>query len=132
MTFESMAGNSTVKLLLVPFPFTVIMYFCQTLTTKKTNKQANKQKQKLFDIFLLKDTHTDKHLLLTVYFHRGGCLALYYRSTRCLKCNLSTTLSISPSLLETAVTERISPRKKKTQKNKKKKKKQEQIVANSF
>ena len=48
-------------------------------------------------------THRQTHLLHKVNFDRRLPVGLHHRSKRFLNCNLSTTTSIFPSLLDTAV-----------------------------
>ena len=65
--------------------------------------------------YLYPDRHKDRQTLTAYSLFRSLRLqlALYDRSTQFLKCNLSTGISIFPSLLENAVTEHIFAKKKK-------------------
>ena len=114
LTCKSVAGYSAVKPLFVPFPLQSLCTSASPSPQKQNNNNNNKTIKTKAIRYLYPDRHKDGQTLTAYSLFRSWRLqlALYDRSTRFLKCNLSTIISIFPSLLETAVTEHIFARKK--------------------
>ena len=89
-----------------------LMFWPPPLPPAKKTKQKQQQKttktkqSKKLTVYLYTDGNTDTHTLApsSSFQSWGSQLALYHQSTRFLKYNLSATISVFPSLLDTAAT----------------------------